>query len=160
MEKKLKVFMQHIMISVLGFPRYLYLIAVYRIRTFAINKRQTDFKYFVSLIPDEGHILDIGANIGYTTWYLAKAKPHAVIHAFDPIPHNFEVLKRIVAEYKLENAVIYPVGLGDQEATLDMIMPVINGVKKHARCQVFDDNSKYKDGVMFNIRIERLDEFA
>lgn len=160
MEKKLKVFVQHIMISIFGFSRYLYLIAVYRMKTFAINKRQTDFKYFVTLIPDEGHILDIGANIGYTTWYLAKNKPHAVIHAFEPIPYNFEVLKKVVADFKLSNAVVYPVGLGEQDATLEMIMPVINGVKKHARCQVLDDNSKYKDGVRFTIKIEKLDDYS
>ena len=40
-------------------------------------------------------IFDIGGNIGITTVYLASIFPDAKIYTFEPLPENFEILKKI-----------------------------------------------------------------
>jgi FkbM family methyltransferase len=39
-------------------------------------------------------VLDIGANIGISTLYLASVFPDARVFAFEPVPENFELLRR------------------------------------------------------------------
>ena len=38
-------------------------------------------------------LIDIGANIGQTTKFMRREFPHATIHAFEPIPDAFSILK-------------------------------------------------------------------
>ena len=40
-------------------------------------------------------IFDIGGNIGITAVYLASIFPDAKIYTFEPLPDNFEILKKI-----------------------------------------------------------------
>lgn len=157
MKKSVKTLVQKALISTLGFSRYLYFVSYIRIRSFSRNKKQKDFSYFVSMIPDGGVILDIGANIGVITWYLAKEKKTSQIHSFEPIPHNFQNLKKVVKKYHLKNVTTHNIGLGEKSNTLEMIMPEIKGVKRHALCQVYDENSIYHEGDRFKISIENLD---
>jgi FkbM family methyltransferase len=155
---KIKPFIQRVLISIFQFSTYLYLISRFRILTFGLNRKETDFKHFVSLIPREGHILDIGANIGVLTHFLARKRKDATIHSFEPSPFNFKNLKKVVGNFKLTNTRIYNTGLGHSAFQIDMIIPVINGVKKHARCQVYDQDSIYTDGEKFKIDIDKLDD--
>lgn len=40
------------------------------------------------------NIIDIGANVGYFSLYSANRFNSAIIHAFEPIPNNFNLLKK------------------------------------------------------------------
>ncbi|GEO08174.1 FkbM family methyltransferase [Segetibacter aerophilus] len=157
---KPKSFIQRFLISTLGFSRYLYLVSTYRITTFGLGKGQDDFRYFVSLIPEKGHILDIGANIGVLTHFLSRSKKSATIHSFEPTPFNYANLKKVVNRFKLTNTRTYNIGLGDSSSSVDMIIPIINKVKKHARCQVFDEESIYSEGERFKINVDTLDNIS
>lgn len=44
-------------------------------------------------------VLDIGANIGVISVILAHVYPHAIIHAFEPVKSNFEILKMNTEKY-------------------------------------------------------------
>src|SRR6476661_6713173 len=54
-----------------------------------------------------GHILDIGANIGYTAAVFAGViDPEYHVYAFEPEPFNFRLLERAVAARHLDSRVI------------------------------------------------------
>lgn len=54
-----------------------------------------------------GHIIDVGANIGYTTIFFARfLSPGFKILAIEPHPSNFEKLQENVARYRIEDKVI------------------------------------------------------
>lgn len=55
-------------------------------------------------------ILDIGANIGAVTAALARRYPQARIYAFEPLPDNYALLARNVAQFS--NVAAQPYGLG------------------------------------------------
>ena len=54
-----------------------------------------------------GHILDIGANIGYTTYLFAKAvDKNFKVFAFEPELGNFTLLEKNIKSYNLTTKVI------------------------------------------------------
>lgn len=114
---------------------------------------------FLSLLKGtDGHILDIGANVGIMTYHLAKAFPTATIHSFEPIPDNFSVLKRIVSNYGLENVKTYSLALGSTKETLRMVLPE-NGKTKmqglsHVKHASIPD---WNEGIEFDVECTTLD---
>ena len=47
-------------------------------------------------VPDGGHILDLGANVGIVSLFMAKLFPHATVYAYEPLPINYaNLLKNI-----------------------------------------------------------------
>jgi FkbM family methyltransferase len=69
-----------------------------------------------SSIPEQTkieHIVDLGANVGYSVLYLAHLFPEAHIDAFEPHPENLKRLSTAVTRNKLQHRVsIHPVGAG------------------------------------------------
>jgi FkbM family methyltransferase len=61
-------------------------------------------------------ILDIGANVGVSSLYLAQMFPCAVVHAFEPAPANFKVLEQNSAA--IGRIICHPYALGDQDGEL------------------------------------------
>lgn len=155
---QIKILLQQLLIRLLGFQNYLYWVTLARIGTLRWNKDQADLRHFVSLIPNKkGIILDIGANIGVVTHYLATQKPLADVHSFEPIPDNFAALSRVVKNRKLSNVSLFQIGLGERNHSFPMIMPIINGVKRHALCQIEDGNCIYRQGERFQVNVVTLD---
>lgn len=67
-------------------------------------------------------ILDIGANIGAFSVWAASRWPDSIIHAYEPIPENFELLKHNVLSQGLDKRVFtynYAIGKCDSP-TVDM----------------------------------------
>ncbi len=156
----LKTRIQKGLIYVLGFEKYLSLVSDIRIKTFSKNNKQDDFRTFVNMLPMDAQILDIGANIGVTSCYLSQNTKRCVIHSFEPMPFNYNVLAKIIKARNLKNVNTYNFGLGSKASKLQMILPIIQGVKRHALCQVYDRNSIYSEGEKFTIKIEKLDELT
>ena len=79
----------------LGLQTYLYVFARFIIIKLRWDKNEKDFFHFLELIPDGGIILDLGANIGVTSYHLSKNKPNSTIFSFEPLTLNMDTLKRI-----------------------------------------------------------------
>ena len=63
-------------------------------------------------------ILDIGANIGIASTYLATRFPKARIFSFEPVPANFAILKENMAQFK--NVQVLPVALGRDDGSFEL----------------------------------------
>ena len=100
--------------------------ALFREAYFFYKKNFEDF--YVTLLKKHpqllrgGHIIDVGANIGYTTVLFADyVTPGFKIFAIEPHPANFEKLQENVARYGLEDRVVLiraAVGEADGETDL------------------------------------------
>jgi FkbM family methyltransferase len=67
-----------------------------------------------------GHVLDVGANSGYTATVFARAVlPGFRVYAFEPEPLNFARLERVIARKGLQN-IVTPVrtAIGDEDGTV------------------------------------------
>ncbi len=64
--------------------------------------------------------LDIGANIGYYTVFLEKKINCARVHAFEPSPREYQLLKENVEKNNCKNIITHNIALGDQESTIKL----------------------------------------
>jgi FkbM family methyltransferase len=88
---------------------------------------ETEFIYNEVFVKQEylGHgvtlekdacIIDIGANIGIFTLFAKLKNPQAVVHAFEPIPETYAVLKRNVELHRLAGVQAHPFAIGARPA--------------------------------------------
>ncbi len=155
MKSRIKKILQ----KIFGFKNYLFVFSIYIIKTLKWNRKENDFLHFITIIPDGGIILDIGANIGVMTYYLSRKFQNSQIFSFEPIPHNLVNLKRIIKKFNLNNIKVFEMALGNENGNVEMVMPVFHNVKFHGLSHVVDGkNSELNEGEKFISSIKRLDE--
>ena len=81
-------------------------------------KKGTSCEYWLPDSIEPKTILDIGGNIGITSILFAKKFPKSIIHSFEPLKDNFEIMSNNVSEYL--NIHTHPYGLGDKNDQLTM----------------------------------------
>ena len=155
MKSRVKKILQHL----LGFDNYLFIFSVFVINTLRWNKKERDFIQFLNQIPDGTTILDVGANIGIMTVWLAKKKPAATIIAFEPMPQNIKALKKVLSFYNLKNVKIVEKAVGNQTGNVEMVMPVLDDVKMQGLSHVVHESiTEFNDGNAVQVPILKLDE--
>ncbi len=64
-------------------------------------------------------IIDCGANMGLSVLFFAKQNPNATIIAFEPEEPIYEILKKNINNYKLENVTVHKKAVWHKETTLE-----------------------------------------
>lgn len=70
-----------------------------------------------------GCFVDVGANIGLWTFYVAKQG--SKVHAFEPSPRAFNILEKQAK--KFSNVKVYPYALGNENTTADLKLHYASG---------------------------------
>ena len=78
-------------------------------------------EFLKTITQDNAVVLDIGANCGWYALALARHRPSAQIHAFEPIPHTLEILERNVRHNGLSNIQAHQLAFSNEEATLEFL---------------------------------------
>ena len=138
----MKAFIQYLLQRILGLPKYLRIFSWYKIKTLHKDQGENDFFHFLKMIPPSSDVLDIGANIGIMSYYLCKRANQGSVFAFEPMPQNLSTLKWVKDRFSLNNLIISDVALGNENGTIDMIMPVVDKVKKQGLSHVVSDDIK------------------
>ncbi len=115
----------------LGFETYLYWFSRVQSRILRWDRNERDVLHFIQLLAVDANVLDIGANVGIMTTPISRHVRLGTVHAYEPIPENFRVLRRIVEDCRLDNVVLHEIALGDREDELEMVMPE----QEHVRMQ-------------------------
>lgn len=150
MKYKIKGFLQ----SLLGYERYLRWFAYYKIKTLHNDKREASFFDFLSRVSADDCVLDIGANLGFINYHIAKKAKQ--VFAFEPEPTNRKVLKNIIAKYQLTNVELMEFALGDEVKMVDMVLP-IRGKSKEQGLSHVEQGEAWK-GINFSVECKRLDD--
>ena len=150
---------KYILQKVLGFQFYLYVFSLFKIRTLRSDANEKDFFYFLSLLKDgEGSVLDVGANIGIMTVHLGQQLPHSVIHAFEPMPTNVSVLKKIISKFKLQSVKLHEIALGDSMGSVKMVLPKNGRTKMQGLSHVKHESiTEWNEGEEFDVPLDTLD---
>jgi FkbM family methyltransferase len=108
--------------------------------------------------------LDIGANIGLVSLKMAqKVRPHGRVHSFEPAPRVRGYLERLVEANPDLPITVYPFGLGEEEAVLQLSIPRnMDGeaslvIDRGADVEVIDVQIRTLSNVIGEIGIERID---
>jgi FkbM family methyltransferase len=114
----------------IGFKRYLVIFSAFKILTLRWDKSEGEaFQHFLSMLPNKGAILDIGANVGIMTVHLAQQRPNARVYAVEPIPDNFAALQSIITLFGCTNVRFYQTAVGSAPSLATMTMPLEEGVQ-------------------------------
>lgn len=107
-----------------------------------------------------GHVLDIGANIGYTAAVFARVTdPEYHVYAFEPEPFNFRLLQGALAARHLSGRVI-PIhsAAGETQGTIDLWL----NLQHHAdhRVATPEWRSKKQDESVTSVPLTSIDFFV
>jgi FkbM family methyltransferase len=96
---------------------------------------------FASLIPPGGVAVDAGANVGFYTLMMAEqVGARGQVHAFEPVPDNYERLARHIEINGKSHVTINPMALWDKNEILELGLPTGH----RFNCGAF--NAKSRDG--------------
>lgn len=157
----MKSLIKNILQKILGMETYLYVFSIFIIRTLRYNKREGDFCFFIKQIPEGGILLDVGANIGVMTYYMAKQFPNSKVYSFEPVPLNLKTLHKIVNRYKLANVEICNYALGNENGEVDIVMPELQHVKMQGLSHIVHESiPDMNEGEKFKTKIKKLDDLS
>lgn len=150
---------QSVLQRVLGFDRYLRWFSRVKIRTLRWDRNERDVLHFISQLPRDGVVLDIGANIGIMTVLIARRVDRGRVHAFEPIPDNFRTLEANVEHFGLTNVSLHQLALGEEQGELEMVMPEEQHVRMQGLSHVVGaPGSGDPDGRRYQVPQVRLDD--
>ncbi len=145
--------------KVLGFKNYLFLFSLFKIYTLKHDKNEKDFFTFLSLVPPDTTVLDIGANIGIMTVHLAREIKNVTVYSFEPMSNNISAFKRVARFFKLNNIKLFEIALGNSEGEVEMVMPVINDVRMQGLSHVIHNSiPENNEGERFKVPLKILDK--
>jgi len=157
----MKTLVKFVLQKVLGFKNYLFFFSLYITASLKHDRKEGDFLYFLSMLPDNSTVLDIGANIGVMSVHLAKKLPHSDILSFEPVPDNLITLKRLIRYFKLTNIQVYDFALGNYNGTAEIVLPEHRHVKFHGLSHIEGvEGSESDDGIKYKVAMHRLDDLA
>jgi FkbM family methyltransferase len=110
---------------------------------------------------EHGHLLDVGANIGYTAMVLAKGarKPFKVF-AFEPEPQNFLQLTDNVKRYRLQEDVIpLNYAVGSERGAVKLWLNEDHHADHRVLTPHFQETLP-QDRSTFSVEMTSLDDFA
>lgn len=157
--RSMKNFIKLLLHRTLGFNNYLFAFGLYKIFTIRWDKKENNFFHFLKLLPEGSLVIDIGANIGIMSILFAKKLKNSEVFAFEPIPVNSSVLKKLMNFFKLKNIKLFEFALGNENGKIRMLMPVIKSVKMQGLSHVIHESiSSNDEGETFEAIIKRLDD--
>lgn len=151
---------KYILQKAVGYHFYLYVFSLFKIRTLKTDSNEKDFFHFLSLLKDgNGSVLDVGANIGIMTVHLGKTLPNCTIHAFEPIPSNVTILKKIISHFRLTKVKVHEIAVGEHEGKVKMILPNNGKTKMQGLSHIKHESiTEWNEGEEFEVSINTIDD--
>ncbi|MBK9190010.1 MAG: FkbM family methyltransferase [Crocinitomicaceae bacterium] len=130
-----------ILVRLLGLKGYLRLISRVYIICIAMGwmrKKYPELFFLKKLIKPGSTILDIGANLGYYSFFMSvSAGKDGKVYAVEPIPLFAEIWKKNMNKLKFKNYQLANCALGSEpREKVKMSIPVVNGVVRHGLTKV------------------------
>jgi FkbM family methyltransferase len=158
MGTELKHAVQRALQQTLGLDTYLDLFARYRLLSSRWDSRDAAFRAFLGRLPQDGLVLDIGANVGVMTVRLSRHVSRGRVHGFEPNPACFGAATRLVGRLRLTNVALHAWALARTGGELEMVMPVAVAFRQHGLSRVVDAERDTTPGDRFRVPCRALDE--
>ncbi len=120
-----------------------------------LGYEEKDTKMILKLVPEQGVVFDIGANMGWYSLLIARYCKVSQIHAFEPIPKTYSHLEQNIKLNQLTNIVTHPFGLSNERKDLTFYFyPEGSGNASS------ENLSERTDAELITCHVERLDNFV
>ena len=109
---------------------YSYINAIVAARDIVSEKRyEPEIQLLQSFIAAGDCVLDIGGNHGLYAYHLSRlVGPTGIVHSFEPIPFNYEILAHVSQRLRLTNVITHDYACGDRCDEVYFTLPEKNGV--------------------------------
>jgi FkbM family methyltransferase len=154
MKEKIK----YILKKILGLNNYLFLLGIYKVYAPQHNDDDEDFPHFLSLLPNEGTVLDIGSNVGYTTVQISKKIKNCQIYSFEPIQSNISAFKKLIKFMGIKNVKLFEFAVGNTNTETEIVVPIINLTEQTNSSHLKKDNEEIpENSVCYKVSVRTLD---
>jgi len=156
----MKTLIKFVLQKLLGLNNYLFVFSLFIIATLKRNRKEGDFLHFLSMLPDNSMVLDIGANIGVMTVLIARKLPGSTVFSFEPLPANLNNLNRLVKFFKLGNVKVFATALGNYDGQAQLVLPEQKRVKMQGLTHIEGvEGSENSVGKKYAVPMRKLDNF-
>ncbi len=129
-----------ILFKVLGVKLYLRLISSIYIKLIDLGwgkAKYPELHYLKNIIKPGYNCIDIGANMGYYSYFLSKYSGQTgKIFAIEPVPLFCKIWEKNTSKSRQNNLTLLPFALGEKESQAEMGTPIINGILHHGMTKV------------------------
>lgn len=137
-------FIRKILYKTLGLKNYLRLVSkcyIKYIENGLGKEKYPEIHYLKSIINPGFVCIDIGANLGYFSYFLAKLVDRTgKVYAVEPVKLFSSIWKKNLKKFNSKNIILFPYALGSEEKMVEMGMPTIDGVVHHGMTKIVDNN--------------------
>lgn len=149
-------FFRKIMVKILGLRGYLAVIsAIYitLIKSGFYRKKYAELHFVRNTVKAGDTVLDIGANLGYYSFFLAsRVGKKGKLIGVEPIPLFAEVWKKNMKQFRKFNINLENCALGSEfNDSVTMSIPVVNGVVRHGLTRVVENDEDKSENLSFNV---------
>jgi len=133
---------RRILFKILGVKNYLKLISktyLNRIEQGKYQDKYPELHYLKYFIQPDFYCIDIGANLGYYSYFLSKYAYQGKVWGIEPVPTFSEILKK---NCRFPNFTHVPYALGAENTTIAMTTPVVKGVFRHGLTKITTSNAE------------------
>jgi len=112
--------------DVFGNKGYDFLRLLNRIRKLQFHVRDFNdetIAFHKKLVNNDSIILDIGSNRGFFTYHYSKMAKKGFVYSFEPIPGTFELQKKLLNFFHINNYKVFNLALSDKVGNIEMILP-------------------------------------
>jgi FkbM family methyltransferase len=133
---------KRLLMTLLGEKKYLSLLAfsfqrIYK--TGRLGKQYQDIYFLKKIIRPGDYCVDIGAHLGYYTLELSRlVGSEGKIFAIEPMSKFHDTLRHLLKEKGVKNTTLYQLALGGQGEWVEMGIPFIGKMKRHAYARVME----------------------
>ncbi len=154
--------LRKLLLGIAGLESYLRIISkiyLFLIRCGFQKKKYPELFFLKKIIHPGFSCIDIGANVGYYSYFLCKyAAPNGHVVGVEPIPLFRKVLlknlpKKIQHQYKL-----LPYALGGENKKIQMGLPKVNGIIHHGMTHILNSEKKENIAKTFDVEMRIPDE--
>lgn len=133
-------FLRKIVLKLFGLRGYVRIVsAIYLVlvKTGFMKKKYPELFYLSEIVKPGFICIDIGANVGYYSFFLSKyAGNEGEILAVEPIPLFAEIWKKNVKPGKRKNLKLFNCALGGESTMVQMGIPEVDGVLHHGMTKI------------------------
>ncbi len=80
------------------------------------------YKFALEHLPASGTVVDVGAQIGVFTGFIAHHSPDATVHSFEPMSDNFAMLEKNIAGNHFKNVHPHQQAVSSEEGELKLYL--------------------------------------
>lgn len=153
--------LRNLLLKVFGLEGYLRLISasyLFLVKRGAMKKKYPELFFLKNMIKPGYVCIDIGANLGYYSWFMSKhCGESGTLIAVEPVPLFGKIWHRNMKRAPFANHRLEACALGGENTRVQMATPEVNGVLHHGMTHVVKSDDE-QESTRYTVEMKIPDE--